>query len=208
MKWLACNRVPSPPTVITRSTSRMGCDRSLRTRAFHSTGLRRKIFWQKFIASLCTFCLLSKCCSWRNQFKINCISWKKVPQPRHILQNRYCDLKFVSYTIIKPKLLWGKNLEYLKCHHLFLGMKYTYLLDWTSEIKFTYLPWTHENLTIYAILKQNILISTAKNFTFLTSKASLISTSISSSGIHSFTKQNKIKQTIVQKKKKKKKQTD
>lgn len=139
MKWLACNRVPSPPTVITRSTSRMGCDRLLRTRAFHSTGLRRKIFWQKFIASLCTFCLLSKCCSWRNQFKINCISWKKVPQPRHILQNRCCDLKFVSYTIIKPKLLWGKNLEYLKCHHLFWGMKYTYL--WNQVYIFAMNTW-------------------------------------------------------------------
>lgn len=60
IKWLACRRVPSPPTVMTRSTPRIGRDRSFRKIGSHSTGFFCKIFWQKLVASLWTLRLLSR----------------------------------------------------------------------------------------------------------------------------------------------------
>jgi len=62
-EWLACRRVPSPPTVTTRSTSLMGGDKLLRSTAFHSTDFFCRIAWQKFIASWWTLRLFSKNCT-------------------------------------------------------------------------------------------------------------------------------------------------
>lgn len=63
IKWLACKRVPSPPTVTTKSTSRIGRDKSVWNRVSHSTDFRFRTSWQKLIASLWTWILLSK---WRS----------------------------------------------------------------------------------------------------------------------------------------------
>lgn len=61
IKWLACKRVPSPPTVTTRSTLCIGFDKLLRKMGSQSTGFRLRISWQQFMASLWTLSLSSKC---------------------------------------------------------------------------------------------------------------------------------------------------
>lgn len=90
MKWLACRRVPSPPIVTTRSTSLMGCVKSFRCTAFHSTDFFCRISWQKFMESWCTlFLLFKKCktCNFLSELKLQMT--QKIPIMMPTVQVKY-----------------------------------------------------------------------------------------------------------------------
>lgn len=102
MKWLACKSVPSPPTVTTKSTFRMGCDRLLRNIGSQSTDFFCKIFSQKFVASLWTLRLLSRYSKTWNVLKRNRITRLKITDrvKRKISPKGPCGLTATNINII------------------------------------------------------------------------------------------------------------